>query len=216
MVKSKAKTQDKQAPPKRRNTITINGGTARYPILLRLLTTDATKRAFIKGSLVAKAAQEALPGEEAHCSFSIAGMSDSSVFDHPVADMATHLSRAYVVTVFYEQRDSRGIDGECVKYAHNLERFVRMNDKGTLKDYIKEHPEFVHRTFELFPPPPPQTAPANRNRGARPKQKHRSHRPQLPAGSLRRARIANLVNERTYQRLQKEELKNLSPTQHGA
>ena len=67
-----------------------------------------------------------------------------SRISHPVRTASVIKTRAYVLTGF--TKDGIGV---WIQYAHSLGNIVDMNDDGTIKKMIENHPEQLEREFEF-------------------------------------------------------------------
>jgi hypothetical protein len=91
--------------------------------------------------------------------------------------------------------DKNGLPCEALVYQHNYRRITDANDKGTLKQMVKEQPRVMERSFTFYPASGEIRDQSNRNIGLRPTRgpnNRKNRRPYLK-GSLLRAQKAGLV-----------------------
>lgn len=179
-------------------TTRIFTGTPEYPEYLRVKVIDAKEKLTINGTMAD--ALMGRPGLTVGCQLSFCAQNNADAFPHPVIVVAVTKSTLLAVAeLFNEARRNKEfkkhgfrIDGLAYKYRHSLGKWVKMNDTDKAKATVKAHPELAERPFTLYPPTGPRLDQRkDRNRGNRTGTKV----PTIPAGALRRAVAAGLVNE---------------------
>jgi hypothetical protein len=152
--------------------------------------THAKQNVKIQGNLMHAMMGE--PGVTIGCHLSNCAWDNKEYFPHPVV---WHPSfNASTCLVPDEIRN--GQPYHCVKYEHDYNELVDLNDKDQAKTYVQEHPELVEREYTLKVP---------RKQKAQKKDKRKSgehHKPTdpipersqvIPRGALRRAINAGLL-----------------------
>lgn len=109
---------------------------------------DAKQDVTINGSL--KDALLGAEGSTVGCAISNVGFSNRDEFPHPCYLVSVSKRVAYVV----DKLDKAGQPCHAVEYHHSYGRITEENDKGTLKQLVKEKPQIMERPFTLRTPPP--------------------------------------------------------------
>lgn len=189
---------------RRRETTKIALGTKTNPILQRVYVIHAKTKVTINGTLAD--ALLGTPGETVGCHLSECCMNknNKSVWvEHPPPILAAFTrSTAYMLIQLYKQKRA-GIDGVAVKYRHNYSDIVDLNDTDPAKTIVRRNPKLAERSFTLYPPNPRKLdQPKNRPSG---KTFTGRRRALVPAGALRRAETAGLLNPGVVKLLKREE-----------
>jgi hypothetical protein len=130
-------------------TTRIQYGTEKTPLSWIMKISDAKSPVTVKGTL--KDALLGTPGVTIGCHLSNCAINNQKAFPHPVIFAAFSKSVCYIIKKFYRNKQGR-VDGEAVRYRHELGEYVDLNDKDHSKTFIRNHPELVEREFTLYKP----------------------------------------------------------------